>query len=121
MTSEPTAQTRQANAMSEAFRNAKALTRAKAIPERVHRKPRNPLNAVVLTPEASLAELVARIKFALASGLLDLATPASDLVQIYGASDARQLTLAMTRLGFVRVHRGVGQVVFQMKSYCTDT
>jgi hypothetical protein len=116
MTAKPIAQTRQANAMCEAFQNAKALAQAKAIPEQVHRKARKAPKAVVLTPQASLAELVARIKFALASGLLDLTTPASDLVQIFGASDARQLTLAMTRLEFVRVHRRViGQVYYRKK------
>jgi hypothetical protein len=104
--------TRTANAMQEAFRNAKVLPPklAKA-PAPV--KPRRPS---ATTPEGALLALVARIKLRASKGLLDLSKPASEMVGILGASDVKQLTLAMTRLGFVRVHRGVvGEVFYRQK------
>ena len=108
--------TRQATAMREAFRNAKVLPPKQPAKAPAPSKPRKPPRPRATTPEGVLLELVASIKLRASKGLLDLGRPASELVDLLGASDAKQLTLAMTRLGFVRVHRGVlGEVFYRQK------
>jgi hypothetical protein len=102
---------RQANAMQEAFRNAKVLSPKQPAKAPTPGKTTKPPRARATTPESALLELVTRIKLKASNGLLDLSKPASELAGALGAADVKQLTLAMTRLGFVRVHRGVSGVV----------
>jgi hypothetical protein len=109
--------TRQANAMQEAFRNAKVLAPKKPARAPAPTKPSRSPRAPVRLAGDPVGELVARIKLRASKGLVDLTLPASDLVHVLGATDVRQLTLAMTQLGFVRVHRGVtGQVFYRKKA-----
>jgi anti-sigma factor RsiW len=109
-------ETRQNNAMRDAFRKAKPLAPKKPAPAnppaRFSKAPRR----APATPEESLQALIANIGLLASKGLLPLHKPAEELVALTGAADAQQLFAAMASLGYVRIHRGItGQVFFRKK------
>lgn len=109
-----TAETRQKSAM------ALALERAKARPAKAPRKPgamptRNPPRFQAKTTEGAFDALLATIRVRERHGLMDLTKEAAALATELGATDTRQLTLAMLKLGYTRIHRGPTGTVFYRK------
>jgi hypothetical protein len=110
-------QTRQSNAMQEAFRKAKPLAPKKPQPANTPVRASKAPRRATATPEESLNALAASIGLLASKGRLDLSLPAEELIALTGAADARQLFEAMSALGYVRIHRGItGEVFFRGKA-----
>ena len=107
-------QTRQKNAMQHAMEQAKARPKA---PQKPGVMPtRKAPRFKPQTPEAAFEALRANIRVRHRHGLLELSKSAAQLVIELGATDQKELALAMVREGFCRVHRGVsGEVFFTVR------
>ena len=109
-----TSETRPKSAM------ALALEKAKARPAKAPTKPaaaptRKPPRFQAKTPQGAFDALLATIRVRARHGLLDLSKEAAALVIELGATDQRQLTMAMTREGYTRIHRGPTGTVFYVR------
>jgi hypothetical protein len=107
-------QTKQNNAMRDAFNRAQIAPKKPAL-KRVSTKADKPVVVPPKTPASSLNELLGRIERITAAGLLDLKKPASVLVAELDAADEYILSVAMDMLGYQQVYKTMSDETFYRK------